>query len=187
MGEQRPCPIDDPWTRACRKGAYSPICHLIIEWSWESCLFSVINVDLALMMLKSWPALTFITLVYTIAHYSTPYTGQRHCWQILYFPSHLCDPSLQIYLFYKHANCFLQNTPKSNTLPEVDSENAPEAAHSCLGNPFSETSQRKMPTYFAGEKRPPMEWDTGLLCSSFFRTKDNCQHAILGASHGHRC
>ena len=137
------------------------------------------------MMLKSYPALTPMALVYSTAHYSTPYTGQRHCWQMLCIPSDLCDSGLQIYSFYKHANCFLQNTPKSNTPTEVGSENAPEAVHGWLGNLFSAISQRKMPTDSAGERRPHIEWDTGLLCSSFFRTKDNYQHAIFGANYGH--
>ena len=177
---ERPCPIDDPWTGACRKGAYSPICHLIIEWSWESCLFSVINVDLVLMILKSCPALTFITLVYTIACYSTPYTGQRHCWQMLYFPSHLCDPSLQIYSFYKHANCFLQNTPKSNTPPEVDSENDPETAHSCLGNPFSEINQNA--NLFCKREKTFCKVGHRHRVLFFFKYKDNFQHDIFEAN-----
>lgn len=97
--------------------------------------------------------------------------GQRHCWQTLYFPSHLCDCGLQIYSFFENANYSLQNTPESHTPLEVGSENAPEAAHGWLGNPFSEISQRKMPAYSAGERRPHIEWGTGILCYSFFKTK----------------
>lgn len=157
----------------------------MIEWPWKSCSFSVILVALALEMLRSfqlwhsWLSLFHCSLVYS--------TQTRHCWQTLCVASRWCDCGLQIYSFFEYANCSFQNTPEPNTPPEAGSGNAPETVHGWLGNPFSETSQRKMPTYSAGERRPPMEWDTGLLCSSFFRTKDNCQHAILGASHGRRC
>lgn len=156
-----------------------------MEWPWESCLFSVI-VDLALIMLRSLPALTLVALACSIACQSVPHTGQRHCWQTLCFPSHLCDCGLQIYSFFEYANYSLQNTPEPNTPPEAGSENAPEAAQGWLGNPFSELSQRKMPTYSAGERRPHIEWDTGILCYSFFKTRSNHQHAVFGANHGHR-
>lgn len=84
-----------------------------------------------------------------------------------------------------YANYSLQNRPEPNAPPGAGSEKAPEATHGWLGNPFSERSQRKMSIYSAGEKRPHIGWDTGILCYSFFKTKGNDQHAIFDASHGH--
>lgn len=74
---------------------------------------------------------------------------------------------------------------RAQTPPEAGSESAPEAAHGALGSPFSEISQRKMPTYSAGERKPHTQWDTGILCYSFFKTKGNYPHATFGANHGH--
>lgn len=51
---------------------------------------------------------------------------------------------------------------------------------------FSQISQRKMPVYSAGERTPHIEWDTGILCYLFFKTKGNYHHAIFSANHGHR-
>lgn len=51
---------------------------------------------------------------------------------------------------------------------------------------FSEISQRKMPVYSAGERTPHIEWDTGILCYLFFKTKGNNHHAIFSANHGHQ-
>ena len=97
---------------------------------------------------------------------------------------------IYVIMVYKYTHslgmptALFRKTPKPSTPPEAGTENAPEVARGWLGNRFSEISQRKMPVSSAGERRPHIEWGTGILCYLFFKTKGNYHYSVFSANHG---
>lgn len=76
-------PLDWSW----KARSYFQIFHLMIEWPWKSCSFSVILVTLALEMLWSLPALTLlaesISLLPSLLHTDQTLLADIVCWLTL--------------------------------------------------------------------------------------------------------
>lgn len=146
-------------------------------------------VDLALLMLKSLPALTPTGLVSATIPSSSLHTGWRHCWQTLCLPSHLCDYGLQTYSFFECANCSLQNTPRPDTPPAAGSESTPEAAPAGLETISPKAAKERCQFSLRGTEKASPRGGMGILGYLFLKTKGNyhsARYAVVNANRGHR-